>query len=68
MSVPWGRGFEQVSGDDYQMSVAGGGRYPGSMLGGGEVPRSHVRGGSRCPGSNASWVMVTWDPLHPRTE
>ena len=35
MSVPWGRGFEQVSGDDYQMSVAGGGRYPGSMLGGG---------------------------------
>ena len=34
MSVPWGRGFEQVSGDDYQMSVAGGGRSPGSMLGG----------------------------------
>ena len=41
--------FEHVSSDDHQMSLAGG--FPGLMFEGGCIVRS-----------NASWVMVTWEP------
>ena len=50
--------FEPVSGLDHQMSEAG------HRTG---VPMSHVQGGLCTVKSNASWVMVTWDPVDRQT-
>ena len=44
--------FEQISGDDHQVSVAGRCRYPGPMSAVKEV-------GTVKP--NALWVIVTWN-------
>ena len=56
--------FEQVSSGDQQMALAGGGVRAGG-------PQSDVRvagPGEACMvRSNASWVMVIWDPPNRQT-
>ena len=61
--------FEQVSSDGQQMSLAGG---PGPChmsshdvggAGAGSLSRGPGLGGGAVQRSNASWVMLTWDPF-----
>ena len=67
MSAPVGVGldgpqvnkFEQVSSLGYSTLIVVG---TGIGLGGGHCTRGRAGGGHCTVRSNASWVMVTWDP------
>ena len=67
MSVAW-NGSHVSCDHHHQMSVVGVGEVPMSHVWGKQVTKSHVQLGREegtgvgTVRSNASWVMVTWDP------